>query len=312
MVTPEEERLILKQFLRFGETRPIVELMPAQRLAAVTHGADPNGGNLTETPGMCGNSRGGSRSAGSTCCGEDKASVDATVQHSAGGPALLLPSHFPSSALHRLLPPTEVINKGAFSERHADRSPGESQDFSSVCERHRPVVFQQDPLSERPWQDRGGGERGRDLMSQQFKGEPALRIKADPDRPIKAPLTWQQGRRFTGDQELNLHRARRETSSSLSPPFNSSSYSLSPLPAFSSSFLCPPSSCFSSSLHPLPSPLCSLPPVLPAGTRKGRVCCGVCGKSFYDKGEKECRVGGSHVLMLFSECAAADAAVMLW
>lgn len=164
-------------------------------------------------------------------------------------------------------------------------------------------VFHQDPLSKRPRQDGGGGERDRDLMSQQFKGEPALRIKADPDKPIKAPLTWQQGRRFTRDQELNLHRAEQETSSSLSPPFNSSltssSYSLSPLPAFSSSFLPPPpTSCFSSSLHPLPSSLCSLPPVLPAGTRKGRVCCGVCGKSFYDKGQKECRFCVVHVLSL--------------
>lgn len=35
MVTPEEELLILKQFLRFGETRPLVELMTAQCLAAI-------------------------------------------------------------------------------------------------------------------------------------------------------------------------------------------------------------------------------------------------------------------------------------
>lgn len=148
-------------------------------------------------------------------------------------------------------------------------------------------------------------------MSQQVKREPALRIKADPDKPIKAPLAWQQGRQFTRDQELSLHRAKQETSSLRSLPFNSSlspaSYSLSPLPAFSSSFLSPPpTSCFSSSLHPLPSSLCSLPPVLPAGTRKGRVCCGVCGKSFYDKGEEECRVlcGAGFI----SACAADDAA----
>lgn len=180
-------------------------------------------------------------------------------------------------------------------------------------------VFHQDPLSKRPRQDGGGGERDRDLMSQQFKGEPALRIKADPDKPIKAPLTWQQGQRFTRDQELNLHRAEQETSSSLSPPFNSSlassSYSLSPLPAFSSSFLPPPpTSCFSSSLHPLPSSLRSLPPVLPAGTRKGRVCCSVCGKSFYDKGQKACRVlcGACFISACAADDAAAAAAVMLW
>lgn len=35
MVTPEEELLILKQFLRFGETRPLVEFMTAQCLSAI-------------------------------------------------------------------------------------------------------------------------------------------------------------------------------------------------------------------------------------------------------------------------------------
>ncbi|KAG7232654.1 hypothetical protein INR49_008256, partial [Caranx melampygus] len=37
MVTPEEELLVLKQFLRFGETRPIVELMTLQCLAAANY-----------------------------------------------------------------------------------------------------------------------------------------------------------------------------------------------------------------------------------------------------------------------------------
>lgn len=90
------------------------------------------------------------------------------------------------------------------------------------------------------------------------------------------------------------------SSSSVSPPKLSqklpvsSSYSLSPLP--SSSFLVPlPTASFSSSIHPLtssssslyplPSSLCSLPSLSPTGGRKGRVCCGVCGKSFYDKGK---------------------------
>lgn len=129
MVTPEEELLILKQFLRFGETRPIVELMPAQCLAAVTHSSNPKGcrsnrSNLTQqkTPEMCRSSRGDLRLAGSICCWEDKASVDDAVQHFARQ-SLLLPSHFPSSALHCLLPSTKVINKGAFTERHADRAP---------------------------------------------------------------------------------------------------------------------------------------------------------------------------------------------
>lgn len=70
----------------------------------------------------------------------------------------------------------------------------------------------------------------------------------------------------------------------------SSSHSLTPLPPFSSSLLCPPpASSFTSpplhsSLRPLNSPFCSLPSLPSAGGRKGRVCCGVCGKSFYDKG----------------------------
>lgn len=34
MVTPEEELLLFKQFLRFGETRPIVEMMAPQGLDA--------------------------------------------------------------------------------------------------------------------------------------------------------------------------------------------------------------------------------------------------------------------------------------
>ncbi|XP_039648340.1 zinc finger protein basonuclin-2-like [Perca fluviatilis] len=41
MVTPEEELLILKQFLRFGETRSIVELMAPQCRAAANHRSDP-------------------------------------------------------------------------------------------------------------------------------------------------------------------------------------------------------------------------------------------------------------------------------
>lgn len=108
--------------------------------------------------------------------------------------------------------------------------------------------------------------------------------------------------------------AKQESTSSDSPPLNSalipasvnpsisspmktyqkiqgsSSHSLTPLSPFSSSFLCPPpTSSFTSpplhpSLRPLNSPFRSLPSLPPAGGRKGRVCCGVCGKSFYDKG----------------------------
>lgn len=180
------------------------------------------------------------------------------------------------------------------------------------------------PPSKRHRQEGGRREQENDTILQQVEGEPALRIKADPDKPKPALSIWHQDPRFDKDQELNLHRgiAKQENTSSLSPSLNSSviptssslhpsvsssppktsqklqsssSYSLSPLPPFSSSFLCPlPTSSFSSSVHPLPScssslrplpsSLCSLPSLSPAGGRKGRVCCGVCGKSFYDKG----------------------------
>lgn len=69
-------------------------------------------------------------------------------------------------------------------------------------------------------------------------------------------------------------------------------HTLTPLPPFSSSFLCRPmistlsSPSLASSLLPLPSPLCSHSSLPPVGGRKGRVCCGVCGKSFYDKGRE--------------------------
>lgn len=69
------------------------------------------------------------------------------------------------------------------------------------------------------------------------------------------------------------------------------------LPSFTTSFLRPLHySSFSppllqlksqsSSLHPLPSSFGTFPSLPHAGGRKGRVSCGVCGKSFYDKGEK--------------------------
>ncbi|KAF3837555.1 hypothetical protein F7725_005019 [Dissostichus mawsoni] len=65
MVNPEEELLILKQFLRFGETRPIVELMTLQCLAAdpelnhtsksfhshITTHSERNGGVMRNTRG---------------------------------------------------------------------------------------------------------------------------------------------------------------------------------------------------------------------------------------------------------------------
>lgn len=179
-------------------------------------------------------------------------------------------------------------------------------------------------MMERHRQEGGRREQDSDPILPKSRGEAAVRIKADPDKLNPVPPVWHQDPSFNKDQELDLHRgtAKPENTSWLSPSLNStlnptsfllhpsvsspaktsqklqssSSCSLSPLPALSSSFLCPlPTSSFSpflnpllavsSSLYPLPSSLCSLPSVSPAGSRKGRVCCGVCGKSFYDKGE---------------------------
>lgn len=174
-------------------------------------------------------------------------------------------------------------------------------------------------------QEGGRREQENDPILTKSRGEPALRIKADPDKLNLVPPVRHQDPSFNKDQELDLHRgtAKPENTSWLSPSLNStlkptsfslhpsvssspaktsqklqssSSCSLSPLPALSSSFLCPlPTSSFSSflnplpssssSLYPLPSSLCSVPSLSPAGSRKGRVSCGVCGKSFYDKGE---------------------------
>lgn len=177
-------------------------------------------------------------------------------------------------------------------------------------------------LAERSRLDRGRRPQENDSLLQLSKGEPALKIKADPDKPNPAQLLWHLNPRIHSDQELDLHRviAKQENtspsfipmsssrhpsiSSSSSPPKiyqklqSSATSSFHPLPSFSSSFLCPlPSSSFSSSLHslpsssssfhPLPSTPCSLPSPSPSGGRKGRVCCGVCGKSFYDKGEND-------------------------
>lgn len=129
MVTPEEELLILKQFLRFGETRPIVELMARQCLAAANHLSDPelirppkscqsgigtfskqNGG----TPGLFKNTGGDSCLETGICCFKKNSPADHndTVHHLEnfpGGQSLLLPFHFPSSTLHSLVPSTKVI-----------------------------------------------------------------------------------------------------------------------------------------------------------------------------------------------------------
>lgn len=150
----------------------------------------------------------------------------------------------------------------------------------------------------------------------QSKDELALKIKVDPDKLNPPQSPWHEKHHFHTKSDLCRGVTKPENVSPLSPTLNSSlihspspqyppifsstsfsrksserlqdssSASLHPLPSYSSSFLCPsPTPPFSSSIHPLPSSICSLPSS-PAGGRKGRVCCGVCGKSFYDKGEK--------------------------
>ncbi|XP_044039851.1 zinc finger protein basonuclin-2-like [Siniperca chuatsi] len=341
MVTPEEELLILKQFLRFGETRPIVELMTRQCLAAVSHLSDPqlnrapnistvsegNGG----TPGMFKNTGGDSRLVTSVCRFKKNSPADHndTVHHFEnfpGGQSLLLPFHFPSSAFHCLIPSTKEFT-GKLTQCLWKPS------VTKLAERHR--------------QEGGRREQEDDPILQQSKRDPALKIKADPDKPNPAQSIRHQNPGFHNDPMLDLHRgmAKQENASSLSPSFNSSliptssslhpsissssssppkisqklqgssSYSLNPLPSFSSSFLCPlPTSSFSSSLHPLPSSssslrplpssLCSIPSLSPAGGRKGRVCCGVCGKSFYDKGTLKIHYNAVH-LKIKHRCTVA-------
>ncbi|CAJ1085700.1 zinc finger protein basonuclin-2-like [Xyrichtys novacula] len=299
MVTPEEELLILKQFLRFGETRPIVELMTLQCLAA-----NPDLNLRFKT------TKGQSGSTTDVFCYKKKGPADHNnaIHHfedSPGGLSLLLPFHFQNSTFHLptkdLVPPCKVSSLPRSS--HAK------------------------------WVERNQQEGGRE-GSQNSQEDSAVTIKADPDRPNLSQSVRHQKPWFHHEQDLHLHR----NISSLSPPFNpslisvsppltssplnnpqrlqrSSSHSPSPLPSFTSSFfsalpttsfsssLCPLPSA-PSSLHPLPSSLCTLPSLSPAGGRKGRVCCGVCGKSFYDKGTLKIHYNAVH-LKIKHRCTVA-------
>uniref|UniRef100_A0A672ZDZ3 Zinc finger protein basonuclin-2 n=1 Tax=Sphaeramia orbicularis TaxID=375764 RepID=A0A672ZDZ3_9TELE len=96
MVTPEEEFLILKQFLRFGETRPIVELMiqcmspdhPKTCHSNVCTFSEQNGCHF-ETP-------------------ADRKGTVHPFESFPGGPSLLLPFHYSGSTFHCMLHPTKV------------------------------------------------------------------------------------------------------------------------------------------------------------------------------------------------------------
>ncbi|CAB1451388.1 unnamed protein product [Pleuronectes platessa] len=339
MVTPEEELLILNQFLRFGETRPIVEMMTLQCLAAVNCLSDPqlrpapksrqsNISTFIErhrgTPGKFRNSRDDSHLVAGICRFEKSRVTDGNetihrFENSPSGLSLLLPFHFPSSAFQCLLPATKDLVPPT-KQTQCLQKPGETK----LSQRHR--------------QDGDGDAQENGPVAQQTKAEQALKIKVDPDKLISAQSRWQPDPRIPSDEELGLNvgGAKQENTSSPSPFSNSSFISMSssghpsissssssppknfqklrgsspslfhPLPSFSSSFLCPiPASSFSSSLPPLPSsssslhPLqsspCSLPSPSSAGGRKGRVCCGVCGKSFYDKGTLKIHYNAVHL-----------------
>ncbi|XP_018518639.2 zinc finger protein basonuclin-2-like [Lates calcarifer] len=349
MVTPEEELLILKQFLRFGETRPIVELMTLQCLAAVNHLSDPElkpalksrHSNISTffehnrgTLGTFRKSRGDSRLVAGVCRFE-KSSLsnhdDAVhpFENFPGGLSLLLPFHFPSSTFQCLVPPTKDLVPPTKLTQCLQKPSG-----TKLAERYR--------------QDGGRGAQENDPVLQQSKGELALKIKTDPDKPNPRRSLWHPNPCVHSSQGFDLHRvlAKQENTTSVSPPLNnsfiptsssphpsisstssasppkiyqklqvSSPTSFHPLPSFSSSFLCPlPTSSFSStlhglppsasSLHPLPSSSCSLPSTSTAGGRKGRVCCGVCGKSFYDKGTLKIHYNAVH-LKIKHRCTVA-------
>ncbi|KAK2863391.1 hypothetical protein Q5P01_002924 [Channa striata] len=338
MVTPEEELLVLKQFLRFGETRPIAELMMVQCFTAVNHLSDPELSTVPKncqshistfierngrTPGVYRNTRGASCLVADICHFEKNSSPNHdTVQHFENVPkrlSLLLPVNFPSSAVHRLAPSTKELVPSTKLKQYLQKPSG-----TKPMERHR--------------QDGGRGRQVNDPILPKSKGELALKIKVDPDKPNSAQSLWQQSHQLHSPQESDLHRGMTKQkngslpsslNSSLKPSSSSSSLyshmtfssssslkssqklqdssssSFHPLPSFSSSFLCPPpTSPFSSSLHPLPSSLCSLPSSSLTGGRKGRVCCGVCEKSFYDKGTLKIHYNAVH-LKIKHRCTVA-------
>ncbi|XP_042257743.1 zinc finger protein basonuclin-2-like, partial [Thunnus maccoyii] len=225
MVTPDEELLILKQFLRFGETRPIVELMTLQCLAAVSHLSDPELNPTTKRcqsnistfieqssrmPGMVRNARGESRLVAGVYHFKKNNPADhnGTVHHFENFPdglSLLLPFHFPNSAYHCFAPPTKDLVSPSKLTQCLQRPSG-----AQLADRHR--------------QDRGRGGQENDPILQKAKGEPAFKIKTDPDKPNPARTLWHQIPRFHIDQELDVHRgmAKQENTSPLSPSLNSS------------------------------------------------------------------------------------------
>lgn len=159
------------------------------------------------------------------------------------------------------------------------------------------------------------GRQDGDQRPQESKNQLTVTIKADPDKLNPVASQLHQILEVQDEPDVPRGAAEGENTSSCIPSLNSSlipssvssslhspicstsppkssqkvqgssSSFLNPVPSFPSSYLCPlSSSSFASSLPPLPSSLCSLSSPSGAAGRKGRVCCGVCGKSFYDKG----------------------------
>lgn len=105
MVSPEEELLVLRQFLRFGETRPIVELMMLQCL----DGDEQNSG--PEAKAAVRNNQSNNKKNEGTQRDSRLVSQYNPVQLSKnvlGGPSMLFPFHFPHSDVPSLLPSTAV------------------------------------------------------------------------------------------------------------------------------------------------------------------------------------------------------------
>lgn len=97
MATPEEELLVLKQFLRFGETRPIVELMMLQYLEGYNVLSDVESRSPRE------NIQSEVRTNKRTSLGEERwvDGNDTSDCHEKfpGGQSVLLPFHFPQSTI---------------------------------------------------------------------------------------------------------------------------------------------------------------------------------------------------------------------
>ncbi|MEQ2252764.1 hypothetical protein ILYODFUR_025231 [Ilyodon furcidens] len=302
MATPEEVLLVLKQFLRFGETRPIVELMMLQYL---------DGENLlpyqeSEAPVENVHSdiltnkdtsvlKRSSLSHKRLVDGNYNSDCYENVQERQ---SLLTSFHLPQSAIYcstkDTVPPSKLQN---IQQKFA----GNKLVQKHNRERYRCVEDD-------------------DLVQKRLERESALSKITDLDK--SNPSLWHQNPILHHDQvflrkRLNQQEKTASFCSSFNFSFLPSSLLYSPnlpsssshlqhpqksqtLPSFSSSFLRPlHSSSFSPPptlhLHPLPSSLCTFPSLPPAGGQKGRVSCGVCGKSFYDKGTLKIHYNAVHL-----------------